>query len=154
MHPTATDTSTTATRARRNGTNRPTGLVFDVQRYSLHDGPGIRTTVFLKGCPLRCSWCHNPESMNASPELRVDTIEEKKFELVRRCTEHLRAQGHDIIDVDGVRVTFPDGWGLIRASNTQPILVLRFEAATEARLSEIQALIEGTVASMRKDLAA
>ena len=90
----------------------------------------------------------------ASPELRVDTIEEKKFELVRRCTEHLRAQGHDIIDVDGVRVTFPDGWGLIRASNTQPILVLRFEAATEARLSEIQALIEGTVASMRKDLGA
>ena len=48
-----------------------TGLVFDVQRYSLHDGPGIRTTVFLKGCPLRCAWCHNPESMNAAPELRV-----------------------------------------------------------------------------------
>jgi len=48
-----------------------TGLVFDVQRYSLHDGPGIRTTVFLKGCPLRCSWCHNPESLNAAPELRV-----------------------------------------------------------------------------------
>lgn len=48
-----------------------TGLVLDVQRYSLHDGPGIRTTVFLKGCPLRCIWCHNPESMNAAPELRV-----------------------------------------------------------------------------------
>ena len=48
-----------------------TGLVFDIQRYSLHDGPGIRTTVFLKGCPLRCAWCHNPESMNAAPELRV-----------------------------------------------------------------------------------
>ena len=71
MHPTATDTSTMAAPARRNGAIRPTGLVFDVQRYSLHDGPGIRTTVFLKGCPLRCSWCHNPESMNASPELRV-----------------------------------------------------------------------------------
>jgi len=49
----------------------PTGLVFDVQRYSLHDGPGIRTTVFLKGCPLRCTWCHNPESLDALPELRV-----------------------------------------------------------------------------------
>ena len=48
-----------------------TGLVLDVQRYSLHDGPGIRTTVFLKGCPLRCLWCHNPESMNAAPELFV-----------------------------------------------------------------------------------
>jgi len=45
------------------------GLVFDIQRGCLHDGPGIRTTVFLKGCPLRCAWCHNPEAMSASPQL-------------------------------------------------------------------------------------
>ena len=45
------------------------GLVFDIQRYSLHDGPGIRTTVFLKGCPLRCVWCHNPESKAYGSEL-------------------------------------------------------------------------------------
>ncbi len=47
----------------------PKGLVFDVQRTSLHDGPGIRTTVFLKGCPLHCVWCHNPESQSFKPEL-------------------------------------------------------------------------------------
>jgi pyruvate formate lyase activating enzyme len=47
------------------------GRVFDVQRYSLHDGPGIRTTVFLKGCPLECLWCHNPESQSFGPELLV-----------------------------------------------------------------------------------
>lgn len=45
------------------------GTIFDIQRTSLHDGPGIRTTVFLKGCPLRCLWCHNPESQSAAPEL-------------------------------------------------------------------------------------
>lgn len=45
-----------------------TGIVFDLQRSSLHDGPGLRTTVFLKGCPLRCAWCHNPESQCLAPE--------------------------------------------------------------------------------------
>ncbi|NLB55770.1 MAG: glycyl-radical enzyme activating protein [Lentisphaerae bacterium] len=45
------------------------GSIFDIQRFSLHDGPGIRTTVFFKGCPLRCVWCHNPESIARSPEL-------------------------------------------------------------------------------------
>ncbi len=46
-----------------------TGRIFDIKRYSIHDGPGIRTTVFLKGCPLRCLWCHNPEGIAAEPEL-------------------------------------------------------------------------------------
>ncbi|MGE5592624.1 MAG: 4Fe-4S binding protein, partial [Betaproteobacteria bacterium] len=45
------------------------GLVFDIRRYSVHDGPGIRTTVFFKGCPARCAWCHNPESQEPGPEV-------------------------------------------------------------------------------------
>ncbi|MBU7024617.1 MAG: glycyl-radical enzyme activating protein, partial [Theionarchaea archaeon] len=45
------------------------GIIFDIKRYALHDGPGIRTTVFLKGCPLTCGWCHNPEGKNPRPEL-------------------------------------------------------------------------------------
>lgn len=47
------------------------GVVTDIQRFSVHDGPGIRTTVFLKGCNLRCWWCHNPETLRAAPELQV-----------------------------------------------------------------------------------
>lgn len=47
----------------------PTGTVFDIRRFSVHDGPGIRTTVFFKGCPLRCWWCHNPESQSYQPEI-------------------------------------------------------------------------------------
>ena len=46
------------------------GRIFDIQRFSVHDGPGIRTTVFMKGCPLRCRWCHNPEGLAALPQLR------------------------------------------------------------------------------------
>ena len=45
------------------------GTVFDIKKYALHDGPGIRTTVFLKGCPLNCAWCHNPEGLTAAPEI-------------------------------------------------------------------------------------
>jgi pyruvate formate lyase activating enzyme len=45
------------------------GLIFNIKRYSVHDGPGIRVTFFMKGCPLRCRWCHNPEGINALPEM-------------------------------------------------------------------------------------
>lgn len=53
------------------------GMVFDIQRFSLHDGPGIRTCVFLKGCPLRCSWCSNPESQSRQPELMWSRREQR-----------------------------------------------------------------------------
>jgi phosphomannomutase / phosphoglucomutase len=90
----------------------------------------------------------------ASPELRVDTTEEKKFEIVKRSTDLLRKAGHSLIDVDGVRVTFPDGWGLVRASNTGPILVMRFEAQSKERLAEIQKLVESTVERAKADAGA
>ncbi|MBR5444890.1 MAG: glycyl-radical enzyme activating protein [Clostridia bacterium] len=48
-----------------------TGILFDIKGFALHDGPGIRTTVFLKGCPLRCRWCHNPEGLSPLPQLSV-----------------------------------------------------------------------------------
>jgi len=51
--------------------NKTFGCIFDIQRFSLHDGPGIRTTVFFKGCNLRCFWCHNPESINLHPEIQI-----------------------------------------------------------------------------------
>ena len=82
----------------------------------------------------------------STPEIRVDVPEEIKFELVEEAARHFRAT-HDVIDVDGVRVLFGDGWGLIRASNTQPVLVLRFEARSEARLHAIRDEMEGWLRS-------
>jgi len=78
----------------------------------------------------------------STPEIRVDCPEEIKFDVVERAVQHFRAR-YEVIDVDGVRVLFGDGWGLIRASNTQPVLVLRFEALTPARLDAIRAEMEG-----------
>ncbi|MBC7841941.1 MAG: phosphomannomutase/phosphoglucomutase [Gemmatimonadaceae bacterium] len=74
----------------------------------------------------------------STPELRIDCGDERKFELVEAATAHFR-KTHDVIDVDGARVLFGDGWGLIRASNTQPIVVCRFEALTAERRDEIRA---------------
>lgn len=78
----------------------------------------------------------------STPEIRVDCPDDVKFGIVEAATKHFRAK-HDVIDVDGVRVLFGDGWGLIRASNTQPVLVMRFEARTAEHLAEIRSEMEG-----------
>ena len=77
----------------------------------------------------------------STPELRIDVAEELKFDLVERAVRHFRSR-YDVIDVDGVRVLFGDGWGLIRASNTQPVLVARYEAASVERLAAIRGEME------------
>ncbi|MFO7890106.1 MAG: glycyl-radical enzyme activating protein, partial [bacterium] len=58
-----------------------TGTIFDIKKYSIHDGPGIRTTVFFKGCPLRCWWCQNPESQNTKPDIIPAGISKRKFHI-------------------------------------------------------------------------
>lgn len=71
------------------------GLVFDIQRFSIHDGPGIRTTVFLKGCPLSCHWCHNPESQDPKPEI---FFTEDKCIGCRFCVRTCKRGGHRFED--------------------------------------------------------
>lgn len=73
----------------------------------------------------------------STPEIRVDVTEDTKFEIVRRAVEHFR-RDHEVIDVDGARVLFDGGWGLLRASNTQPVLVMRVEARSQERVDEIR----------------
>lgn len=91
-----------------------------------------------------------PETFT-TPEIRVECPENQKFEVVKKMTDYFR-ENYDIIDIDGVRVRFDDGWGLVRASNTQPALVLRFEAMTESRLIEIRGLIESKLEEIQKEL--
>jgi pyruvate formate lyase activating enzyme len=74
------------------------GLVFNIQRYSLHDGPGIRTIVFLKGCPLRCLWCHNPEGMGPEPEILCNP---SRCLACGRCREDCPVQGAGPIGQEG-----------------------------------------------------
>ena len=78
----------------------------------------------------------------ATPEIRIDCPDELKFGIVERAVKHFRAK-YDVNDVDGVRVLFGDGWGLIRSSNTQPVIVARYEARTPERLAAIRDELEG-----------
>jgi phosphomannomutase / phosphoglucomutase len=92
------------------------------------------------GKPLSSYLDDWPRTVN-TPEIRMDCPEAIKFQVVKKAQDYFRGK-YDLIDTDGARLTFPDGWGLVRASNTQPVLVLRFEAESQQRLDEIRAVIE------------
>ena len=82
----------------------------------------------------------------ATPELRVDCPDDRKFEIVQRAARHFAAK-YPVSTLDGVRITFAQGWGLLRASNTQPVLVLRFEAASESALASYRTEVESWLAA-------
>ncbi len=87
----------------------------------------------------------------STPELRIDCPDGVKFDVIAKVAEMMR-RDRPIVDIDGVRVPFKDGWGLVRASNTQPVLVMRFEAASEDLLEQYKKQIEDAVERAKKDL--
>jgi phosphomannomutase / phosphoglucomutase len=93
-----------------------------------------------------------------TPELRHELGDDLKFEVEKRMTERFKATaqagGHEVIDVDGARVTWKDGWALVRASNTQAALVLRFEAETAERLAQIRAQVEAELEKIEAEVKA
>ena len=91
-----------------------------------------------------------------TPEIRVECADNVKFEVVERTTARLRGhpQVTDVVDVDGVRARFGDGWGLVRASNTQPALVIRCEAPSQGRLAEIRGFVEDAILASKQELGA
>jgi phosphomannomutase/phosphoglucomutase len=84
-----------------------------------------------------------PEVYN-TPEIRIDADDQRKFEIVDQALSYFRDQ-YEVNDIDGARINFGDGWGLIRASNTQPVLVMRFEAISNERLVEIEKIVSDKV---------
>ena len=121
------------------------GHMFFKERYFGYDDAIYASLRLLEilaksGRPLSTLLADLPKSVS-TPEIRLDCADDKKFIIAERAKEYFRKH-YEIIDVDGVRVRFPEGWGLIRASNTQPALVLRFEASSEEKLKEYRTVIE------------
>jgi phosphomannomutase/phosphoglucomutase len=108
--------------------------------------------VAKSGRPLSAQLAGLPK-MVSTPEIRIDCPDELKFDLVRRVAGHLKAK-YKTIDIDGVRVIFADGWGLLRASNTQPVLVMRFEAANEHLLKQYQTEMEEILEDAKRGVSA
>ncbi len=124
------------------------GHMFFADRYygfddALYAACRLMEIVAQSGKPLSSQLADLPKTVT-TPEIRFDCPDELKFEVVRRAGDELRSR-HKTVDVDGVRVLFPHGWGLVRASNTQPVLVMRFEATTPELLREYRAEVEGVV---------
>jgi phosphomannomutase/phosphoglucomutase len=89
--------------------------------------------------------------MYSTPEIRIDCPDAVKFEVVRRLTDYYKGK-FNVIDIDGVRVVLEDGWGLVRPSNTGPILVLRFEAKSEEALKSIQAMVTDDLSRIMREV--
>jgi phosphomannomutase/phosphoglucomutase len=107
--------------------------------------------VSCSGRPLSAQLSELPRTVT-TPEIRFDCPDDLKFEVVRQATAALRAR-YRTVDVDGVRVLFEHGWGLVRASNTQPVLVMRFEATTPELLRQYRQEVESVVEGAKKKAA-
>jgi phosphomannomutase/phosphoglucomutase len=125
------------------------GHMFFADRYygfddALYAACRLMEIVAKSGRPLSTELADLPKTVT-TPEIRFDCPDELKFDVVRRAAEELQAR-HKTVDVDGVRVLFPEGWGLVRSSNTQPVLVMRFEATTPELLGQYRSEVEAVVA--------
>jgi len=103
------------------------GLIFSVKRYSVHDGPGIRVTFFMKGCPLSCRWCHNPEGISAEPETVIQTnrIGDKEFSRTEAVGKYYSVE--DILSiVEKERIFINQSKGGLTFSGGEPMLQFDF----------------------------
>jgi len=132
------------------------GHMFFADRYygyddALYSACRLIEIVARSGQPLSAQLRDIPK-MVSTPEIRVDTPDEVKFDVVARVAAHFRSR-YKTVDIDGVRVIFPGGWGLVRASNTQPVLVMRFEAANEVLLEQYRNEMEQVVEEAKRPVA-
>jgi len=119
------------------------GHLFFADRYfgyddAIYAGARLLEILTRKPVTVRDLLSGVPAMVN-TPEIRMDCPDDRKFKAVAGLVEEFKKE-YDVIDIDGARVLFDGGWGLVRASNTQPVLVLRFEAENEKRLNEIKEL--------------
>jgi len=121
------------------------GLLFDIRHYAVHDGPGIRTTVFLKGCPLACSWCHNPESQLPVSESMI--INRRVGEILHETTEtvgYYSAPLEVVQEIEKSRLFFDESGGGVTFSGGEPMMQPEFldEVLTLCKNRELHTAVD------------
>ncbi len=99
--------------------------------------------------PLSAHFSGFPK-MYATEEIRIETTDKKKYSIVKKATKYFQSEGYNVNTIDGARIEFADGWGLLRVSNTSPMLVMRAEAETPKRLKEIKKMLDAKVAELNR----
>src|SRR6185369_14349990 len=127
------------------------GHIFFAHRFfgfddALYAGARLLEILSNTDAPLSSLLADLPPTVN-TPEIRFDCPDDKKFAVVTKLTEAFK-KTHKVIDIDGARILFEHGWGLVRASNTQPVLVMRFEADTAEHLNQLQKTVESAAARL------
>lgn len=112
-----------------------TGIVFDIREFTVHDGPGIRTTVFMKGCPLRCAWCHNPEGLSGTPQVMKSAVGER---VVGR--EYTASEVADIINAQAEVLRSNEGG--VTFSGGEPLAQTDFVADIIDRLDRVHVVLD------------
>jgi pyruvate formate lyase activating enzyme len=106
-----------------------TGVIYDLKKFAVHDGPGIRTTVFLKGCPLTCWWCHNPESQKLEPEPRRNLQHKSNLKIFRRNQNFIGAQvtvSEVLEEFKKDQIFFEESGGGVTFSGGEPLMQPEF----------------------------
>jgi pyruvate formate lyase activating enzyme len=121
-----------------------TGIIFDIKEFAVHDGPGIRTTVFLKGCPLRCSWCHNPEGLSPKPQVLRSHSSERLVGIQYTSSElaELLNRQASTLSENGGGVTFSGG---------EPLFQSEFVAEVIDQLNDLHILLDTSGYASKSD---
>lgn len=125
-----------------------TGYIFDIKRFAIHDGPGIRTTIFFKGCPLRCWWCHNPESHKILPERFNDCGIKRSYNRLLPDSDNELGKKVDtdflMFEVEKDRVFYEESGGGVTFSGGEPLMQPEFLTAAliEAKKRDINTVVD------------
>ena len=124
----------------------PIGIIYDIKKFAVHDGPGIRTTVFLKGCPLSCWWCHNPESQSRFPESKTELLTKNNLKLFRgNETIGVEVSVEEVMrEVEKDIVFFDESEGGVTFSGGEPLMQDEFllSLLKQCRLKDIHTVVD------------